>query len=321
MRIASFSARCEALLGWYRAHARAFPWRMTRDPYRIWISEIMLQQTRAETVLLRYEPFLRRFPDVASLAATSLDAVLVAWEGLGYYRRARLLHEAARLIMQRHGGIFPSRFEDILALPGVGRSTAGAIASIAFGLSKPVLDGNVRRVLVRWLGEVPPMRVLWDEAARWVEAASSPGDWNQAMMELGATVCLPRAPRCAACPARDWCRAKGALAEQTRPRKAPRPLALIVRLHHDPARGIWLVQQPQGGIWGGLWTPPFVQAPNPPSRKPDCVHLLTHRRLLLFAESAKAAPQGPGRWSREGRFALPVGIRRLLAAIGWENRL
>ena len=283
----------------------------------------MLQQTRVDTVLGRYEAFLRRFPDVHALAAAPLDAVLAAWEGLGYYRRARLMHAAARRIVAHHGGAFPGRFEDIAALPGVGRSTAGAIASIAFGIARPVLDGNVRRVLGRWAGAAPPERALWRQAQDWIERAADAGDWNQAMMELGATVCLPRAPRCDACPAREWCRARGADAPAARAARSPtvRELHWRVRLHFEDGRGIWLVRRPARGIWAGLWTPPIEALRRPPERAPDCVHRLTHRRLLLYAAPCARAPDGDGCWSRELRGAVPTGIRRLLAAVGWEDRL
>lgn len=198
-----------ALLEWYRRHRRDLPWRGTRDPYRIWLSEVMLQQTRVETVRPFFASFLVRFPTVEALAEAPLDEVLAAWSGLGYYRRARFLHQAARVVAER--GAFPSSLESLRALPGVGEYTAAAVASIAFGLAEPVLDGNVERVTARWLalagdpkrGET--RRALRGAAAELLDR-DAPGDSNQALMELGATVCTPRQPKCPLCPVERTCR-------------------------------------------------------------------------------------------------------------------
>ena len=200
------------LLRWYDAHHRDLPWRRTRDPYRIWVSEIMLQQTRVEAVIPYYEKFLRSFPDVKALASAGEDAVLACWSGLGYYSRARKLQKAARAIMARHAGEFPKTFEDALALPGIGAYTAPAVLSIAYGVPLAVLDGNVARVLSRLFTIAADIKSnggrnkLYGIAARLLSPAR-PGDFNQAMMELGATVCLPRQPRCGACPLHIHCRA------------------------------------------------------------------------------------------------------------------
>ncbi|OLC55295.1 MAG: hypothetical protein AUH92_02435 [Acidobacteria bacterium 13_1_40CM_4_69_4] len=193
------------LLAWYRRSRRDLPWRRTRDPYRIWISEIMLQQTTVRTVVPYYRRFIRLFPTVQALASARAVEVLAAWSGLGYYGRARNLRAAARIIVDRHSGRFPRHLEDALALPGVGRSTAGAILSIAHGARLPVLDGNVARVLSRlYLVRGPKSaareRRLWGLAADLVAAAPSSGDLNQALMELGATVCAPVSPACTVCP-------------------------------------------------------------------------------------------------------------------------
>jgi len=205
----SFTAR---LLRWYGAHHRDLPWRRTRDPYRIWVSEIMLQQTRAEAVIPYYERFLERFPTVAALAAASEEEVLASWSGLGYYSRARNLHKAAR----RMDGVFPSGYQAIRELPGVGDYTAAAIASIAFGLAYAVLDGNVMRVIARLTNDAADIGA-GRTRARFREFAQhrldgldgrQAGAFNQAMMELGATVCLPRAPRCAICPLAALCEAR-----------------------------------------------------------------------------------------------------------------
>src|SRR6266853_4739327 len=193
-----------ALLRWYDQHRRDLPWRETRDPYRIWLSEIMLQQTRVAAVLEHYRIFLERFPNVQALAAASEDAVLAAWSGLGYYRRARMLHRAAQQIAKQHGGRFPQNSETLLALPGIGRYTAAAIASIAFAEPIAVVDGNVERVLQRFVGINLTTPQIWQHAQALL-ADSRPGDFNQAMMELGATVCVPREPRCPMCPVRRWC--------------------------------------------------------------------------------------------------------------------
>jgi A/G-specific adenine glycosylase len=193
-----------ALLRWYDEHRRDLPWRETRDPYRIWLSEIMLQQTRVAAVLDHYRIFLERFPNVQALAAASEDAVLAAWSGLGYYRRARMLHQAARQIAEKHGGSFPRNSEALLTLPGIGRYTSAAIASIAFAEPVAVVDGNVDRVLHRFIGINLTTRQIWQHAQALL-ANSRPGDFNQAVMELGATVCVPREPRCPMCPVRNWC--------------------------------------------------------------------------------------------------------------------
>ncbi|HUK87164.1 MAG TPA: A/G-specific adenine glycosylase, partial [Terriglobales bacterium] len=200
-----------ALLTWYGRHRRALPWRATRDPYRIWLSEIMLQQTRVKAVLGHYRRFLERFPDVRALARARVSSVLAAWSGLGYYRRARSLHAAARVLVGEQGGEFPRTAEELRMLPGVGRYTAAAIASIAFGEPEAVVDGNVERVLSRLRGCHLPARQAWEMAEQLLDR-ERPGDFNQAMMELGATLCLPGEPLCTRCPVARWCRSRGALA-------------------------------------------------------------------------------------------------------------
>jgi A/G-specific adenine glycosylase len=211
----SFAAFRRSLLRWYDEHRRDLPWRQTRDPYRIWLSEIMLQQTRVAAVLDHYRIFLERFPDVHALAAASEDSVLSAWSGLGYYRRARMLHQCAKEIVQRHGGSFPQSSALLLQLPGIGRYTAAAIASIVFSEPVAVVDGNVERVLRRLSGTQLTKEQDWQQAQAML-APSRPGDFNQAMMELGATVCVPGEPRCLMCPVRKYCVTQGEL-----PREAP----------------------------------------------------------------------------------------------------
>jgi A/G-specific adenine glycosylase len=197
-----------ALLRWYDLHRRDLPWRATRDPYRIWLSEIMLQQTRVAAVLAHYRVFLERFPNVQTLAASSEDAVLAAWSGLGYYRRARMLHRCAKEIAENYDGRFPQSARELQTLPGIGRYTAAAIASIAFADPVAVVDGNVERVLQRFIGINLTAAQTWEHAEVFL-ARSRPGDFNQAMMELGATVCVPGEPRCLMCPVRKGCITRG----------------------------------------------------------------------------------------------------------------
>jgi len=203
----------ERILSWYRKHKRDLPWRRTRDPYAIWVSEIMLQQTRVETVLPFYERFLRRFPDVRSLARARESQVLAAWSGLGYYRRARNLHAAARAVARDHAGRLPEDRASLLELPGIGDYTASAIASIAFGRAAAAVDGNVIRVLARIGGlsgrrDSTSLRAAVTASAESLAKGPRPGDWTQALMELGATICLPREPLCVRCPASRFCVAR-----------------------------------------------------------------------------------------------------------------
>ena len=189
----------ERLLAWYDAHARDLPWRKDRDPYRVWVSEIMLQQTRVAAVIEHYHAFLKRFPTVQKLAAARQASILSVWSGLGYYRRARMLHAAAKVIVRERMGEFPRSADEWRSLPGVGRYTAAAIASIAFGDPTAVVDGNVERVLQRLMGRHLGGEEFWTSAEKLLDR-NRPGDFNQAMMELGATVCTPRSPACLTCP-------------------------------------------------------------------------------------------------------------------------
>ena len=252
------------LLCWYRLHRRDMPWRRTADPYRVWVSEIMLQQTRVETVIPYYRLFLRRFPTVRALAAADEQAVLKTWEGLGYYRRARHLHAAAGEVVQRLGGRVPLRAADLLVLPGIGEYTAAAIASICGGEAVPVLDGNVARVMARFLclhTDVATAAVR--NAMREFLAANishaHPGDFNQAMMELGAMICKPGAPDCGACPLRGDCQglAQGVAADlpvRVKQRAIPRltvGTGLLIRRNR-----VLLVQREADKLLGGLWELP-----------------------------------------------------------------
>src|SRR5664279_4349503 len=197
-----------ALLLWYVAYRRDLPWRRDADPYRVWVSEIMLQQTRVAAVLDHYARFLQRLPTVQALAAAREQSVLALWSGLGYYHRARRLHQAAKVIARERDGEFPRTAEAWRELPGIGRYTAAAIASIAFGEPVAVVDGNVERVIERLFGGAEGKESAWQHAEALLDRAR-PGDFNQAMMELGATVCTPRAPQCVLCPLYTWCQSRG----------------------------------------------------------------------------------------------------------------
>jgi len=248
------------LLQWYDAHRRELPWRAvggaTPDPYRVWLSEVMLQQTRVETVRGYYERWLERFPTLESLAEAPLDEVLKAWEGLGYYSRARNFHRAVQAVAERHGGRVPGERDAFRALPGVGRYTAGAVMSIAFGQAEPLVDGNVRRVFARWTDDPEPADAdLWRLAEALVPG-DRPGDLNQALMELGATVCTPRAPRCPACPVQRWCAAYAAGTQSERPaRRAARavPHEDVATAVVEDAGRLLLVRRPVDARLGGMW--------------------------------------------------------------------
>jgi A/G-specific adenine glycosylase len=256
------------LLRWYDRQQRDLPWRHTNDPYAIWVSEVMLQQTQVSVVLPYWEAFLRRFPDVPSLARAPLDDVLAAWRGLGYYARARNLHRAAQTLLERHGGQLPADLDALGELPGFGRYTVGAVGSIAFGLPVPLVDGNVARVLARLFAlEGAPthpdyLRALWQLAAALVVGAR-PGEWNQALMELGATVCRPEQPGCLLCPVRIHCRALASgrvdVIPAVRPRKPRRSLHLAVAVMRK-ADTVLLVRRPENGLFGGLWELPSVES-------------------------------------------------------------
>jgi A/G-specific adenine glycosylase len=260
----SHQALREALLGHYDRAARDLPWRKDTDPYRVLVSEIMLQQTRVETVKGYYGPWLERFPSIEALAAADEDAVLKAWEGLGYYRRARNLHRAARVVREDHGGELPVSLAELRGLPGVGEYTAGAVASIAFGEAVPAVDGNVRRVFAR-LFDVPQPKPAWlRKTAEELVDEHRPGDWNQALMELGATICTPRSPKCDICPVARWCAAGDAGTVAVRPiaakrRAVPsRELGLLVL--YSEGR-VLLEKRQEGGLLGGLWAFPETDDP------------------------------------------------------------
>lgn len=249
------------LLPWYARHARSLPWRGHPDPYAVWVSEIMLQQTRVETVIPYFERWMGRFPSLAALAAADEQDVLRHWEGLGYYSRARSLWRAARQVMQQHAGQLPRSAAELARLPGIGPYTAGAIASMAFGLDEPALDGNIRRVLARVFNVALPARSPAGERELWRLARQQlppgqAGDFNQALMDLGAQVCTPRNPQCAACPLAGDCAARALGLQAERPvltKKPPVPHYLVTAAVLRRDGSVLLARRPADGLLGGLW--------------------------------------------------------------------
>lgn len=325
-----------ALREHYARHARPLPWRNTRDPWAIWVSEVMLQQTRVDTVIPYWERFMRRFPTPAAMAGADEAEVLALWAGLGYYRRARLLHAGAKAVAEGFGGEVPAEAKALRGLPGVGAYTAGAIGSIAFGQPVPLVDGNVERVLSRIHGvdgdpRTGPVRArLWQLAARYADAAD-PAVVNQSLMELGATVCSPTRPGCLVCPARPHCHAAASPNPERWPEKSPatpqRPerWSALVPLRGDAA---WLVSSGLGR-WAGMlvpvmvrtdphgpvgdWSSVFPEAPALREARPvgQLVHVLTHARMEISVTAAALpealTPRGDGRFVRRAELAtLPV---------------
>jgi A/G-specific adenine glycosylase len=288
------------LVRWYRRHHRKLPWRGARDPYRIWVSEIMLQQTRVETVREYYQRWLKEFPTLQALARARPSRVLKMWEGLGYYSRARNLHRAAKMIEE-----LPADVEELSELPGIGRYTAGAIASIAFGLRAPIVDGNVARVFARVFGKTGNE---WQIADALLPEKDC-GDFNQALMELGALICLPARPRCDACPLRRVCVTQS----DALPARKRRPLE---RVTHDVVfaqrRGkVLLRQRPSTGLLAGLWELPAGKSSRPLL---TIRHTITNRQITL---RVFAGANGNGRWFTRRqlqRITMPAAHRRALAA-------
>jgi A/G-specific adenine glycosylase len=340
------SAFAHAIIRWQRVHGRHdLPWQGTRDPYAIWLAEVMLQQTQAATVAPYYRRFRATFPTIASLAAASEDDVLRQWSGLGYYSRARNLHRAARLILKDHDGKFPRALEEITRLPGIGRSTAAAIAAFAYGVPAPILDGNVKRVLARHFvidgspaKQMVEMR-LW-RLAQLLVPRHGIESYIQGLMDLGATVCVRRSPRCGRCPVRGTCGAYAAdrVGELPLPRPRgtgpTRHTTMLVLLHGDD---VLLERRPPVGVWGGLWSLPELDAGIDPTsaaaHRFGCEvarvvkfarvrHGFTHFTLditALAATVSRVAPSAahPGcAWlSLEDALgaAVPAPVRRILA--------
>ena len=340
----SFGAR---VVAWQRAHGRHdLPWQNTRDAYRIWLSEIMLQQTQVATVLPYYERFVASFPDVHALAATSADSVLAHWAGLGYYRRAHHLHVAAKAVVQRHGGRFPRDVESLAALPGIGRSTAAAIAVFAFGTRAAILDGNVKRVLARhrgvagYPGVASVERSLWLAADALLPKQDLPG-YTQGLMDLGATVCTRTAPRCGACPLAEDCVARrdDRIAELPGPRPSRKlPQRAVRVLVIERAGEILFERRPPTGVWPGLWSLPelpvdadvgdsmqarFGIAVTADEPLAPIVHTFTHFMLTLHPRRVSAS--WPMRVGSPGEIwltrsdalaaALPAPIKRLVRSL------
>ncbi|WP_440107635.1 A/G-specific adenine glycosylase [Acidovorax sp. BL-A-41-H1] len=337
------------VVAWQEQHGRNhLPWQQMRDPYRVWLSEIMLQQTQVATVLDYYARFLARFPDVAALAAADQDAVMGLWSGLGYYSRARNLHKCARAVVEQHGGAFPQTAELLMTLPGIGRSTAGAIAAFCFSERTAILDANVRRVLTRLLAFGNDLAVsrnenlLWDRATELLPSTDltlTMPRYTQGLMDLGATICTPKAPRCDRCPLADTCSAFAQRNPEKYPVKTRKLIRraeswwLLVLLSADTR--VWLERRPPSGIWAGMHCVPVF-----PGRQqldeflaplaagvadvrtwelPASLHILTHRDLHLHAvvasgdlavtNGAEGAWFGEAQWSGIG---LPAPIRKLL---------
>ncbi len=332
---------------WQRTHGRnSLPWQNTRDPYRVWLSEIMLQQTQVSTVLDYYARFLARFPDVAALAAAPLDDVLALWSGLGYYSRARNLHRCAQDVMALHGGAFPQTAAQLQTLPGIGRSTAAAIASFCFSERVAILDGNVKRVLTRALGFGDDLaaganeRALWDRATGLLPdagLADAMPRYTQGLMDLGATVCLARNPSCLLCPVQPICQAHAQGTPERYPvktRKLKRTAQSLWLLHAGTADGaVWLHKRPTPGVWAGLFCLPVfdsreqLEAALPLQLRTllqddePFVHVLTHKDLHLhpvrldLPQQEAALPAG-GEWfgaQHWPHLGLPAPVRRLLA--------
>jgi A/G-specific adenine glycosylase len=290
------------------------PWRTDRDPYRVWLSEVMLQQTRVAAVIGHYQRFLKRFPTLGKLAAAREASVLAAWSGLGYYRRARMLHAAARVVIKERAGEFPRTSAELRALPGIGRYTAAAIASIAFAEPIAVVDGNVERVITRLLGRPIAAEPLWREAQNLLAgdalSLSRPGDFNQAMMELGATLCVPGPPKCLSCPLAAHCATRG---ELPLPRNGTRAYNRdIAYLLAQRAGQIYLTQRdPSASLMPGMWELPMLPSPNGAHRELFQLRhsiTVTNYRVRVFS----GEPPAPGQWFSPNRFAtLPLtGLAR-----------
>ena len=337
-----FSTR---IIAWQQRHGRHdLPWQGTRDPYRVWLSEIMLQQTQVATVLAYYPRFLARFPDVARLAEADEDEVLGLWSGLGYYSRARNLHRAAREVMARFGGAFPATAAELATLPGIGRSTAAAIAAFCFGERAAILDGNVKRVLTRAFGiaddlsEARHERALWQRAEALLpttDPARHMPIYTQGLMDLGASICSQRRPACTVCPLVAVCVAARAGEPERYPvktRRTARRQATLWLLHAQAGQGrVWLVQRPAKGIWARLFCLPLFESDEalmaslPASARAGAVvwpafrHVLTRRDLAIYIVSARLGAHdladAAGRWFGADEWpalGLPAPMRKFL---------
>jgi A/G-specific adenine glycosylase len=335
----------QAVLAWYDQHGRKdLPWQQDITPYRVWVSEIMLQQTQVATVLGYFDRFMQALPTVQALAAASEDEVLHLWTGLGYYSRARNLHKAARQVVSQHGGEFPRSAEALAELPGVGRSTAGAIASLSMGLRAPILDGNVKRVLARYAaqagypGDAKVASQLW-RLAEELTPQQRVGHYTQAMMDLGATLCTRSKPSCLLCPVRAGCRAhllgRAGDFPEPRPRKMLPQKRTLMPLLVDPDGAILLYRRPSSGLWGGLWSLPEIDHLDAldalagqhalslaePRALPGLTHTFSHFQLAIEPWLVPATPQGAavaeGDWlwynlASPPRLGLAAPVKKLL---------
>jgi len=332
------------IIRWQRQHGRHdLPWQGTRDPYRVWLSEIMLQQTQVATVVDYYLRFVQRFPSVHTLAAAPLDEVLALWSGLGYYSRARNLHRCAQAVVQVHGGAFPARSAALAALPGIGRSTAAAIAAFCFGERAAILDGNVKRVLTRALGFEEDLAGTNAQQRLWAQAEAllprrDVDVYTQGLMDLGATLCTQRRPACAICPLRPLCVAHAQGQPERYPvktrklKRSQRANALLWLTH---GAQVWLVQRPAVGVWAGLWSLPEYPDPTAlqaltaawpghgcwlPGFQHTLTHLDWHLQVLQWHWPARRRCEqtpGDGAWfpvSEALALGLPAPVRRLLTA-------
>ena len=309
-----------ALLRWYDVAHRDLPWRRTNDPYHVWVSEIMLQQTRVETVVPYYERWTARYPTLLDLANADEHDVLKHWEGLGYYSRARNLHAAARLLKERYNSALPASPEQLRELPGIGDYTAGAIASIAYGRAAAAIDGNVRRVLARLYDVVATTPAAVRQHAAALIDPERPGDFNQAIMELGATTCTPRAPLCSACPLQSHCTALRCNTVALRPGNKPKPAIPHEHLHVRIMRRadtILIARRPAHGLLAGLWE--FPATTNPPARANvlgSVTHTFTHKRITYHVHLCGRTRHARTneRWvalSELADYAMPRAQRRI----------
>lgn len=319
----------QRLLAWYDEHARDLPWRQRpgqerpRDPYRVWLSEIMLQQTRVTAVIAHYHEFLRRFPTLQKLAVARESSVLAVWSGLGYYRRARMLHAAAKEIVRSLEGTFPQTAEGWRQLPGIGRYTAAAIASIVFGQAVAVVDGNVERVLERVVGKRLSTAALWKAAENLLDC-ERPGDFNQAMMELGATVCTPRAPACLTCPVVKFCATRGDVKGSVKPaRQNKREIhyALAYRREDHNNHFMFLVQRPHdASLMAGMWELPEIPPPNNGVKPAFTLrHSITTTDYVVQVWKLSNGFRLAGEWIGEkqlGRIPLTGLARKILRKAG-----
>jgi A/G-specific adenine glycosylase len=349
----------DRLIAWFEANKEDLPWRRSRSPYHVWLAEIMLQQTQVATVVPYYERFLSQFPTIETLAEAPLGEVLKAWEGLGYYSRARNLHRTAQIVTQVYSGEFPSHLDDLLKLPGIGRYTAGAIASLAFGLDVAVLDGNVIRVLTRLFNLADDITLASTRQRLWHLAesllpTSRAGPWNEGLMELGRRVCTPRSPACSACPLAELCEARRLGMAEERPVKPAR----VKTPHYDVTAAVirredgcmLIAQRPLGGMLGGLWEFPGGKRETGESLA-ECLtreireelgvevavgpqittvqHAYTHFRITLYAFACtllRGEPQALGcaDWAwvtldELDRYAFPVTDQKIIAVLRGSN--